>query len=145
MKRVVQRLELYTTYSRKRYLKTEEIYTSSPFYVHMDSLSLTRLKYPLRINFTPDENALIVEGNYHESIFQTKINQLPAVINTPAGVVYIKLRSNNNQQIDKIKSYTSGSKLKKEDLPDDKIEVEINNPVSVAKSIIKGALSTEVG
>jgi tyrosine-protein kinase Etk/Wzc len=155
MKRVVQRLELYTIYSHKRYLKTEEVYTGSPLYVHMDSLSLTRLKYPLKISFTPDENALVIEGNYHESTFQTKINQLPAIINTPAGVVYIKLRAKNNpalpvaatdnQQANEVKSYTSGTKLKKEDLPDDKIEVEINNPVFVAKSIIKGALSTEVG
>jgi len=36
MKRVVNRLELYTTYSHSVFLKTEDLYTSSPLYIGID-------------------------------------------------------------------------------------------------------------
>jgi capsular exopolysaccharide family len=152
MKRVVQRLELYTTYSKKKFLKTEELYTSSPFYVHMDSLSLTRLKYPLKMDFTPGETELTIAGEYGDETFKTTINQFPGIINTPVGPVYLKLRSKNtiatnvNTQQDSLtKTVVAGSKLKKGDLPSDNIEVVINNPIGVAKFISKSLLSTEVG
>jgi tyrosine-protein kinase Etk/Wzc len=47
MKRVVKRLELQTTYTHRVFLKTEELYSASPIYVRIDSLSLTCLKTPL--------------------------------------------------------------------------------------------------
>ena len=156
MKRVVKRLELYTTYTHKSFLKTEELYTASPIYVHMDSLSLTRLKSPLKLNFIPANGQLTVEGQFKDSTFTMQIKKLPAFISTPAGFIYIQLRSQKsypessidviiNDPVNVVKSLTVGTQFTKEDLPDEKIEVTINDPVKVAKALAKGALSTEVG
>ena len=155
MKRVVKRLELYTTYTHKSFLKTDELYTASPIYVHLDSLSLTKLKSPLKLNFIPANGQLTVEGHFKDSSFTIQIKKLPAFINTPAGFVFIQLRSQKNYPLSSVdvtinnpvnvtRSLTQGTQFKKEDLPDEKIEVTINNPVTVAKSLAKGSLTTEV-
>lgn len=156
MKRVVKQLELYTTYTHRSFLKTEELYTSSPIYVYMDSSSLAKLKSPLKLTFVPSNGVLLIEGHFRDSLFQSEIKALPAILNTPAGIVYVKLRSQStypgkpidvtiSDPIKVTKSITVGTQFSKEDLPEEKIEVTINDPIKVAKSISKGSLSTEVG
>ncbi len=126
IKRVVKRLELQTTYTRRVFLKTDELYTSSPIYVRLDSLSLTSLKSPLVLDISPAKGQLTIKGRYSDSDFQLQTNQLPAVLNTPAGTIYIQLRPGMT-------------------FPAEPIEVTINDPVKVAKMLSQVALTTEVG
>ena len=137
MKRVVKRLELHTTYTYKSFLKTEESYTNSPIYVHMDSASLVHLKSPLVLSIIPTNGQLTIEGQLKDKEFDVKLTKLPGIINTPAGPVYIMLRS----QL----SNPTGIQADINHLLDEKIEVVINNPLKVAKSIAKESLTTEVG
>jgi uncharacterized protein involved in exopolysaccharide biosynthesis len=125
MLRVVNRLELYTTYTRKSFLKTEDLYTSSPLYVRIDSLSLLKLKSTLRLNIVPDKGKLAIEGNFKDSSFFIEAKQLPTTLVTPAGTIYIQLRPEN-------------------EFPEYPIEVTISNPLRVAKSISGSILTTEV-
>ena len=125
MKRVVNRLELYTTYSRRVFLRTEELYSASPLYVGIDSLSLYKMKSGLTLNIKPENDKLSVEGNYGDNDFHLHTTKLPAYLNTPAGKIYIELRQGM-------------------EFPTEPIDVSINNPVKVAKSFSKGALTTEV-
>ena len=126
MKRVVNRLELYTTYSHRVFLRKEELYTASPLYVHIDSLSLNHLKSSLVLNISPDKGLLTIDGSYDDSTFQLQANKLPAILNTPAGQIEIQLRPGM-------------------EFPEKDIDVSIYKPVKVAKSLSKVALTTEVG
>ena len=45
MKKVVQRLELYTSYTKSNMLKVTDLYQSAPLYVRLDSLSLEPEKF----------------------------------------------------------------------------------------------------
>lgn len=134
MNRVVQSLELHTTYIHENYLKRTDLYTDSPIYVRLDSASLHNLNSTLTMEIEPDGTDILVTGTFgknvggkHEKVeFREKIAKLPTVINTPAGLVYIQYRAGKNE-VDK------------------KITVSINHPAAVAKSLAKGSLKTEVG
>ncbi len=125
MKRVVNELQLYTSYSHKVYLKTEDLYTAAPVYVHMDSLSLVKLKSWVSFTISPDNGQLLVKGITGKTKFEQTLKSLPAVVNTPAGRVYIEYRTGNA-------------------LLTEPINVAINSPVAVAKSLSEGALTTDV-
>ncbi len=125
MRRVVEELELYVDYSKKRFLKTHDLYTASPIYVSIDSLSLSKLTSGLSFTFAPHNGGYLLEGSYLDETFSQNIKQLPSIVHTPAGVVYIKKRENA-------------------DPIDTEIFVAINSPAVVARSLVKGALSTEV-
>jgi capsular exopolysaccharide synthesis family protein len=126
LKRVVNRLELYTTYSERVFLRTEELYSASPLYVSIDSLSLYKLKSVLKLNIKPEKGQLIIEGKYDDAKFSLQAAKLPTYLNTPAGKVYIELRQDM-------------------EFPSEPIDVSINNPLRVAKQYSKSALKTEVG
>jgi len=125
MRRVVDRLELYTSYTHRNLLKTIELYTASPIYVGVDSLSLTQLKSTLSLEISPDNGKLIIDGSYAGADFKLEAPKLPAVLNTPAGVIYIQLRPGMS-------------------FPDENINVTISDPIKVAKWLATGALETEV-
>jgi len=144
MKRVVKQLELYTTYTHRSYLKTEELYTASPIYIHLDSLSLTRLSSTLKLTITPTNGKLNIEGEYKDSIFNRSVNKLPAFVKTPAGFIFIKLRS-EKKDIVVSTDINSDNQSKDVNFPTEQIVVTINDPVKVAKSFAKSALTTEVG
>ena len=126
MKRVVSRLELYTTYNQGAFLKKEDVYKSSPIYVGIDSLSLVNLEFPLVLDIIPEDGHLSIKGNYSDSLLVMKVKKLPAILKTPAGTINIRLRDGML-------------------FPEEKIEVSINNPVKVSKSLLKNALTSEVG
>lgn len=126
MKRVVNELQLYITYTHRKFLKTEDMYTSSPLYVGIDSLSQLNLKSSLKLNITPENGQLSIDANYKDSAFSLKVSKLPAVLKTPAGVIYIQLRPGF-------------------EFPNENIVVTINNPIKVAENYAQKALSTEVG
>lgn len=126
MKRVVNELELYTTYTHREFLKTEELYTTCPIYVGIDSSSLAQLKSVLTLSIQHEDGQLFIQGKYKESNFTLRADKLPATLKTPAGNVTFKLRDGKT-------------------FPDETIKVNINVPTKVAKSLSERALSTEVG
>lgn len=126
MKKVVKKLELYTSYTQKKFLKTTDLYNSSPLYVGIDSTNLNALKSGVLLQIHPDNEILQILGHYNNSSFQLTVEKLPAVVKTPAGVLYIQLRPDY-------------------EFPSEQIDVSISEPNGIAKSIAKGALSSEVG
>jgi len=125
MKRVVNELELHTNYSSTSFLKKIDLYTDAPYYVRMDSMSLVHLQKTLILDIEPIDGGLSVEGSYEDTTFSQKIKRLPALLNTPAGVISISLRQGKT-------------------LPDEEIQVTISNPSSVARYLATSALTTEV-
>lgn len=125
MKRVVNRLELYTTYSTTHFLRRTDIYTESPYRVQMDSMSLEKLKYNLQFKIVTNKGKLNIEGTYGDSVFTRIVDKIPTLLNTPAGVISIDIRPN------KI-------------IPNEAITVSISKPASVAKYYATNAVNTEI-
>ena len=126
MKRVVNQLELHTTYTTKDFLRTIDLYTASPYYVKMDSMALIQLEKTLRFEIARENGQYTIEGEYNDSAFSQTVKKLPAMINTPAGPISIALRK--------------GLKF----LPQEDITVSISNPNAVGRYISAKLLTTEV-
>ncbi len=126
MKRVVNQLELHTTYTTKDFLRTIDLYTASPYYVKMDSMALMQLEKTLSFEIARENGEYTIEGEYNDSAFSQTVKKLPAMINTPAGPISIALRK--------------GLKF----LPQNEITVTISNPNAVGRSISANLLTTEV-
>ena len=126
MKRVVNQLELHTTYTTKDFLRTIDLYTASPYYVKMDSMALIQLEKTLRFEIARENGEYTIEGEYNDSAFSQTVKKLPAMINTPAGPISIALRK--------------GLKF----LPQNEITVTISNPNAVGRFISAKLLTTEV-
>lgn len=126
MKRVVNQLELHTTYTTKDFLRTIDLYTASPYYVKMDSMALIQLEKTLSFEIAREEGQYTIEGEYNDSTFSQIVKKLPAMINTPAGPISIALRK--------------GLKF----LPQNEITVTISNPNAVGRYISAKLLTTEV-
>lgn len=126
MKRVVNQLELHTTYTTKDFLRTIDLYTASPYYVKMDSMALIQLENTLSFEIAREEGQYTIEGEYNDSAFSQTVKKLPAMINTPAGPISIALRK--------------GLKF----LPQNEITVTISNPNAVGRYISAKLLTTEV-
>ena len=126
MKRVVNQLELHTTYTTKDFLRTIDLYTASPYYVKMDSMALIQLEKTLSFEIAREEGQYTIEGEYNDSAFSQTVKKLPAMINTPAGPISIALRK--------------GLKF----LPQNEITVTISNPNAVGRFISANLLTTEV-
>jgi len=126
MKRVVNQLELHTTYTTKDFLRTIDLYTASPYYVKMDSMALIQLEKTLSFEIARENGEYTIEGEYNDSAFSQTVKKLPAMINTPAGPISIALRK--------------GLKF----LPQKEITVTISNPNAVGRYISANLLTTEV-
>jgi capsular exopolysaccharide synthesis family protein len=126
LRKVVERLELYTSYSQKDFLKTTDLYVGSPLYVRLDSVSLAGLKSPLSMWIKPSGKGISLKGDFAGNEFELSATSLPAVLNTPAGVIYIQRRDKNIAF-------------------DHDLTVTIQNPVKVARSLSRGVITTEVG
>ena len=126
MKRVVNQLELHTTYTTKDFLRTIDLYTASPYYVKMDSMALIQLEKTLSFEIARENGEYTIEGEYNDSAFSQTVKKLPAMINTPAGPISIALRK--------------GLKF----LPQKEITVTISNPNAVGRYISAKLLTTEV-
>jgi len=130
IKKVVNELKLYYVYSTVSFLKPIELYTASPIEVAMDYEDMLLIGKPLELSVSYDTDGYyMVSGKYIKGLqtdrFKYKLTQLPATIETPAGKVQIMLKDPTA-------------------LLEDKINIEIKNPLSVVKSYNEGALSTEV-
>jgi len=125
MKRVVNQLELHTSYSHTFFLKTENLYTQSSLHVSLDSLALANLVDPLFLKISPDNGQLDIVGNYKDSDFTLRAKKLPAILKTPAGTILIERREGKA-------------------FPDATIDVTIQNSNLIAKNLADKALKTEV-
>jgi len=125
MKRVVMKLELYVTYTHKSFLRTEELYTSSPLYAHVDSTFLTNLHGLMTLQVTPENGKLSIKVHYLKADFELQINHLPAILKTPAGIILLQVRHGK-------------------DFPNEPIGITISSPVSMAHSLDNGALTTNI-
>ncbi len=124
MKRVVNELELYTTYNRRNLLETIELYSTSPYYVKLDSLSYSKLTGGINFDITNNAGKYEIKGVFQGIDFHKIVNKLPATLNTPSGKMVI-LRQNENPV-----DYT--------------VNVTITPLINTAKQYV-GALSIETG
>ena len=130
LKKVVNELKLYTVYTKISFLKPVELYTSSPIEVSMAYEDMLLIGRPLELTVEYDsDGSYEISGKYRKEFktnrFEYRLDKLPATIETPAGKVQIMLKN-------------------PEKLPEDKIYVKINNPISVVRFYQESALSTEV-
>ena len=121
MKRVVMELELYTTYKRKRNLETIELYTSSPYYVKMDSAAYANLKSGVNFEIVKNGEKYVISGVFEGVEYNKYVNSLPATLKTPAGKMVILLRN--------------------QDSTNDPVHVTIAPLLSTARYYAKGTLS----
>jgi hypothetical protein len=74
----------------------------------------------------PSGKGISLKGDFAVNEFELSAASLPAVLNTPAGVIYIQRRDKNIAF-------------------DHELTVTIQNPVKVARSLSRGVITTEVG
>ena len=130
IKKVVYDLKLYNTYTMVSFLKPIELYSESPIEVSMEQADLLQLIKPFKFTVAYNSDGFYqVSGKYgvlfQVERFKSKIKQLPATIETPAGKVHIALKDGQA-------------------VLEDKIHVEIKNPVYVVKAYQESALTTDV-
>lgn len=126
MKKVVNQLELHTSYSTTNFLKTTNLYNTSPYTVKLDSLSLVILQHALELEITPSlTEGYSVKGEYNGQLFTEELATLPALLSTPAGAISIGLRENASR-------------------PDYPVDVTIRNVNAVARYLTKSILNTSI-
>lgn len=90
---VVNRLNLTTSYIQEGRIKSNDMYTNSPFIITMDREGLDTLKQC--IDFTAKLNkdmTIDVTGTVGEEKIDTKLDNLPALLTTKQGVISFMLR-----------------------------------------------------
>ena len=90
---VVNRLNLTTSYIQEGRIKSNDMYTDSPFIITMDREGLDTLKQS--IDFTAKLNkdmTIDVTGTVGEEKIDTKLDNLPALLTTKQGVISFMLR-----------------------------------------------------
>jgi len=130
IKKVVSDLRMNYVYNKKVFLKPIELYTSSPVEVMMNDADLMNIGKPMELSVVYNKEFYWISGKHINKErklirFKDKLSQLPAVIETPAGPVQIAL-----------KNY--------EEPLEDKIYIEIYNPIHIVKKCQETDLSTEV-
>ena len=125
MKRVVDQLELHTVYLTTRSFKEIELYNSSPYYVRLDSASHNSIGKPLEFTIEKSGAEFIIEGKSGKEKFKSTVNQLPATIKTPVGLLTVVKRNGA-------------------DITDHEVKVIISNPVNVARFISEKLLQVEI-
>lgn len=130
IKKVVSELNLYYTYSTTKYLKPIELYNASPIEVQMDYNDMLKIGKPTKLDIEyQTDGKFYVKGKIYELLhiekFAYVLDQLPATIETKNGNIQIYLRDPNI-------------------VPEEKIHVQIHNPISIVKEYQTVFLTTEV-
>lgn len=113
--RVADELNLYYTYSVRKWMKPVEIYTASPIQVQLSPDDLFRIEKKMKLEVEYDnEDGFVITGKHKRDRFKFKVQELPARVVTPVGELTIRL-SNPDY------------------LPEEKIYVTIDHPVRVIK------------
>ena len=85
---VIDRLNLHTSYITQGRFKSDDLYTSSPFEIVMDNDGLDTLQQSVRfIAQLNEDNSVSVVGKIGGVEYDTKLNNLPALLSTPQGII----------------------------------------------------------
>lgn len=130
LKKVVNELKLYNTYTKKSFLKSIDLYTDSPVEVSLDYADMIKIEGEMKmtVEYTADGYYLVLgeythnRKRYH---FKEQITQFPVTVETLVGKVQVLLKN-------------------PEALQEDKIYVQIKNPIQLVKYYHETALSTNV-
>lgn len=90
---VVDKLNLHTSYKLKKQLKVVDVYAQTPFIVVMEGDGLDSLRQAVR--FTAqlmEDNTILVKGKIGGKNYDTVLANLPALLDTPQGVMSFALR-----------------------------------------------------
>ncbi len=98
MKRVVTDLELHTSYTYRKLLETSELYTTSPYYVRLDSASMANLGSVIEFLIAKKGNKYELKGKYRNEEFKKTVPSLPATISLPAGQLTIIERNKPDEK-----------------------------------------------
>lgn len=93
VRNVVDMLNLHTSYIVEGRIKSSDMYSDSPFIIAMDGAGLDSLRN--EIEFTAqlnEDNSISVKGTVEGEVIDTKMENLPGLLNTPAGVISFMLR-----------------------------------------------------
>lgn len=130
IKKVVAELNLYYSYSTTKYLKPIELYNASPIEVRMDYNDMLKIGKSTELDIAYEtDGKFYVKGKIYELLHTEKfsyvLDQLPATIETKNGSIQIYLRDPNI-------------------VPEEKIHVQIHNPIGIVRAYQTGFLTTEV-
>ncbi len=130
IKKVVAELNLYYSYSTTKYLKPIELYNASPIEVRMDYNDMLKIGKSTELDIAYEtDGKFYVKGKIYELLHTEKfsyvLDQLPATIETKNGSIQIYLRDPNI-------------------VPEEKIHVQIHNPIGIVRAYQTGLLTTEV-
>jgi capsular exopolysaccharide synthesis family protein len=128
MKRVVNQLELHTTYTSKHFLKQEDLYTASPLHLKTDNKILNQLDIDesIELKVIPaGDGSLSVDGRYGDQTFSREIKHLPATIQTPLGAMTLEIRSGMA-------------------FPENEIDITVSNPTVIAQELSTNALQSDI-
>lgn len=90
---VVDRLNLHTSYIVEGRVKSSDMYTDSPFIIAMDGAGLDTLRNSIEFTAQLNEDKSIsIDGTIGGVVYDTKLTNLPGLLNTPAGVISFNLR-----------------------------------------------------
>ena len=90
---VIDKLNLHTSYIKEGRIKSTDMYTDSPFIIAMDNAGLDTLKQD--IEFTAQLNqdmSISVSGTVGDEVIDTKLENLPGLLQTPHGIISFMLR-----------------------------------------------------
>ncbi|MDD4728791.1 MAG: polysaccharide biosynthesis tyrosine autokinase [Dysgonamonadaceae bacterium] len=90
---VIDKLNLHTSYIVQGRISSNDLYTESPFIIAMDGDGLDTLQQ--RIDFSAQlnkDNSITVKGTIGDKVYDTKLTNLPALLNTPRGIISFMLR-----------------------------------------------------
>lgn len=130
IQKVLSELNLYYTYTQTNYLKPYELYDASPIEVRMDYDDMLLIGKPVKMTVEYDANGKFkVKGKIPKFFgvdkFAYELDQLPTTITTEIGDIHIYLKNPNI-------------------VPEEKIQVEIHNPINLLRAYQQSYISTEV-
>ncbi|NLO72125.1 MAG: polysaccharide biosynthesis tyrosine autokinase [Porphyromonadaceae bacterium] len=90
----VNMLDLHTSYIVKGRIKSNDLYKGSSVQVTMEQEDLDKLKSPLTLTVVPNKDQSVsITHSINNQEKTTKINHLPALFSTSAGVLTVSFRS----------------------------------------------------
>ncbi|MDD2474976.1 MAG: GNVR domain-containing protein, partial [Dysgonamonadaceae bacterium] len=90
---VIDKLNLHTSYIVQGRISSNDLYTESPFIIAMDGDGLDTLQQSIEFTAQLDkDNSITVKGTIGDKVYDTKLTNLPALLNTPRGIISFMLR-----------------------------------------------------
>ena len=101
IKQAVTALKIYATYTTKGHIGSRDLYTDSPIAVEMSATDLNKLKtgFNFEVVLQPD-STLDISGNIGGEEITAHVQQLPILLDTPAGRLTLSLRPNTKPIFD---------------------------------------------